>query len=397
MIKLFQKASEFVREHYNNNAPSGLLYHNYHRALTLLERANSVFDNEKVSAQEASIIQFALLFSQVGYAQNYHAPYKESISIFKKFIANENVDEDVVKQIEECISVLHTHDAQNRLQQITSDIYYSDYGKKKFSKLNPILRKEILEITGKSLSESDWVDYQIKALTSHQYYTKYAIDEWQSRKRRNLADLLSEQSGTKKTENKEKLKAYYKQKYKNESPERGIQTLYRVALRNHIKLSDIADTKANILLSVNAIIISLIIANLVSKLENPANRFMILPTILFVGFSIASMIMSIKATQPNVTRNEVTDDDIKNKRVNLAFFGSFHTMEFNKYRTAFMDLIKDKEDVYNTLTQDLYFLGSVLDSKYKLLRNTYWVFMIGIIVSVIAFTAGFMLRDVITL
>lgn len=41
------------------------------------------------------------------------------------------------------------------------------------------------------------------------------------------------------------MKAYYKAKYKSEDPDRSIQTLYRVALRNHIKLSDIADTKAN--------------------------------------------------------------------------------------------------------------------------------------------------------
>ena len=70
---------------------------------------------------------------------------------------------------------------------------------------------------------------------------------------------------------KEKLKAYYK----NESPERGIQTMYRVSMRNHLKLSDIADTKANILLSVNAIIISLVIANLIPKLDNPTNDYLI--------------------------------------------------------------------------------------------------------------------------
>ena len=53
--------------------------------------------------------------------------------------------------------------------------------------------------------------------------------------------------------------------------------MFRVALRNHITLSDIADTKANILLSVNAIIISLVLSNLLPKLDNPSNHYLNFP------------------------------------------------------------------------------------------------------------------------
>ena len=38
----------------------------------------------------------------------------------------------------------------------------------------------------------------------------------------------------------------------------GIQTMLRITSTNHIRLSEMADTKANILISVNAIIISVI-------------------------------------------------------------------------------------------------------------------------------------------
>ena len=172
--------------------------------------------------------------------------------------------------------------------------------------------------------------------------------------------MLNDKSKLRQLDNKEELKAKYKAKYKNDSPERSIQTLYRVALRNHIKLSDIADTKANILLSVNAIIISLVLANTVSKLNDPANRFMILPTIVFLVFSIISMIMSIKATQPNVTRGEFTKKDLREKNVNLAFFGNFHKMELEKYQSAFISLIKNKKDVYNYYVTHILYLCLVL-------------------------------------
>ncbi|MEM6864351.1 MAG: Pycsar system effector family protein, partial [Bacteroidota bacterium] len=184
---------------------------------------------------------------------------------------------------------------------------------------------------------------------------------------------------------KEALKA----KYKSESPDRSVQTLYRVTLKNHLKLSDIADTKANILLSVNAIIISLVLANLIPKLDNPSNTYLIYPTLIFIVFSVVSMVLSILATRPNVTSGKFTKQDVTEQKVNLLFFGNFHKMSLNDYEWALQELVKDKDYVYSSLTKDLYFLGLVLNKKYKILRLTYNIFMIGMIISVIAFGIAF--------
>jgi len=161
--------------------------------------------------------------------------------------------------------------------------------------------------------------------------------------------------------------------------------MYRTSMRNHLKLSDIADTKANILLSVNAIIISLVLANLIPKLDNPSNDYLIYPAAIFVLFSITSMIMSVTATRPNVTSGEFTKEDVKAKKVNLIFFGNFHKMKLEDYEWAMQELVKDQAYIYDTMSKDLYFLGVVLNRKYALLRWTYTIFMIGMVLSVIAF------------
>jgi hypothetical protein len=49
------------------------------------------------------------------------------------------------------------------------------------------------------------------------------------------------------------------------------------------------------------------------------------------------------------------------------------------------EIIKSKESIYDSLTMDLYYLGLVLKKKYQLLRRTYTVFIIGVVLSVIAF------------
>ena len=168
--------------------------------------------------------------------------------------------------------------------------------------------------------------------------------------------------------------------------------MFRVALRNHITLSDIADTKANILLSVNAIIVSLALSNLLPKLDNPSNSHLVIPTIIFVLFTVVSMVLSIVATRPNVTSGEFTKQDVADKKVNLLFFGNFHKMQLSDFEWAMGEMMKDRDYLYGSLTKDLYFLGLVLNRKYKILRVTYTVFMAGIIVSVIAFAISFKMK-----
>ena len=182
-----------------------------------------------------------------------------------------------------------------------------------------------------------------------------------------------------------------KARYKNDNPERSIQTLYRTTLRNHIKLSDIADTKANILLSVNAIIISLALANIIPKLDAASNRHLMFPTLIMVCFSVASIVLSIMSTRPNVTSGEFTKEQVKKREVNVLFFGNFHKMPFDQYNWALNEIMKDKDYVYEALTKDLYYLGIVLNRKYQILRWTYTIFMTGIIISVFSYVMAFWL------
>ncbi|MGB5363821.1 MAG: Pycsar system effector family protein, partial [Aureibaculum sp.] len=168
---------------------------------------------------------------------------------------------------------------------------------------------------------------------------------------------------------------------------------FRVTLRNHINLSNIADTKANILLSVNAIIISLALSNLIPKLDNPSNHYLIIPTSIFVVFSLVSMALSVVATRPNITSGSFTKEDIKQKKVNLLFFGNFHKVKLDEFEWAMGEMMKDRDYLYSSMTKDLYYLGLVLNKKYKILRITYTIFLIGIIASVAAFAVSFKLAN----
>tara|TARA_R110002049_G_scaffold30345_3_gene103956 strand:+ start:119 stop:1387 length:1269 start_codon:yes stop_codon:yes gene_type:complete len=385
MSKLIDSTEKFVFDLFKNELDTTFLYHNHTHTERVLRSVREIIENTEVNDKDAEILELSALLHDTGYTRTRDGHEEESKKIATHFLEENKVDKETIKAVNECIEATKiTNSPKTDLGKIIRDADASHFGKKYFNEASAFLRKE-LEIQGVAkYSPSEWVDENIKVLTKkHQFYTDYALKNWQPTKEKNLAKLIKTKKKRRKKLNTEQLKAKYKAQYKNESPERGIQTFYRVALRNHIKLSDIADTKANILLSVNAIIISLVLANLISKLDT--NTYLIYPTAIFTLSCVISMVLSIIATRPNITSGEFTKEDVANKEVNLTFFGNFHKMKLDEFEWAIGELLKDKDYVYKSLTKDLYFLGKVLERKYRILRVTYTFFMIGMIVSVLAF------------
>ncbi|GGW54179.1 putative metal-dependent HD superfamily phosphohydrolase [Winogradskyella epiphytica] len=382
---LIKETQEFVFNLLKDKLPNTFLYHNYTHTERVLKSTREIIENSKLKDDEIRVLELTALLHDVGYIKGYDNHEEESVKIATDYLKEKKVDDEIIEAVKGCImATKFDSEPKNELHKIIRDADASHFGKKYFKETSEFLRKE-LELQGRNkFTPTEWRNENIEVLTKqHSFYTDYALKNWQPRKEKNLAKLMGKKKKRKKKLNVEKMKAKYKTQYKNESPERGVQTFYRVALRNHIKLSDIADTKANILLSVNAIIISVVLANLISKLDN--NPYLTWPTVIFTLFCVISMILSIIATRPNVTSGQFTKEDVKNQKVNLSFFGNFHKMELEDFEWAIKELVQDKDYIYKALTKDLYFLGIVLERKYRLLRITYTVFMIGIIVSLISF------------
>lgn len=391
MEDIIEKTEHFVFNLFKEELPTTFLYHNFTHTQRVLRSVNEIIEHTHLSEEKKTILKLAALLHDTGYTKVHEGHEEESVKIASKFLQEQHVDNTMIEAVNACIMATKFKDTpKSELEKIIRDADASHFGKEYFNEASEFLRKELEIQNIKSFSSSQWLDENIEVLSQkHQFYTDYALRNWQSQKEKNLADLINSKKKEKKRRKKEKMKAQFKMKAKDSSPERAIQSFYRTALRNHIKLSDIADTKANILLSVNAIIISLLLSTLFSKFDNPSNQFLIVPTIILMLSSITSMILSIIATRPNITSGEFTKEDVKNKKVNLTFFGNFHKMKLEDFEWAISELLQDKNYVYNSLTKDLYFLGKVLDRKYRILRITYTIFMSGMIISVIAFAVSF--------
>ncbi|MAK36019.1 MAG: phosphohydrolase [Flavobacteriaceae bacterium] len=393
MSDIVQAADDFILHLFKEKLPNTFTYHNYTHSKRVYKSINEIIENSEVSDTDATVLRLAALLHDTGYIHTREGHEEESVKIATKFLEEQGVSEEIIEGVKKCIMATKFKDTPNNaLEEMIRDADASHFGKDYFKEASEFLRQELKLQGVKEYTAVEWREENILVLSDkHQYYSDYALKNWQRVKEDNLASLLKDRKKAKKRRKKEEMKAQLKAKYKDASPERGIQTFYRTALRNHIKLSDIADTKANILLSVNAIIISLVLSNLLSKLDS--NPYLVLPSAIFVVSSTVTMVLAVIATRPNVTRGEFTKEDVKNKSVNLTFFGNFHRMELSQYQWAIDELLKDRDYVYSSLTKDLYFLGKVLDRKYRILRWTYTIFVIGIIISIIAFGVSFYVFD----
>ncbi|APZ46212.1 phosphohydrolase [Polaribacter reichenbachii] len=396
MSELASKAELYVLNFLSKNLDKKFVYHNISHTQRVVENTTEICENIEITEEEREDVLLAAWFHDTGFVKGAENHEDESVKNAVNWLQDNGVNSQRIETISNVILATKMgSEPTNKLEEIIVDADCAHLASKNFLDYTALLRKE-WELTGKrKISEIDWIADNIEFFTiTQKFYTDYALKNWSKRKAKNLAKLIKSQKeiadNTKKFNQKQQ--ALDIKKNKSDVPERGVETMFRVALRNHITLSDIADTKANILLSVNAIIISMALSTLIPKLDNPSNDYLLIPSIIFILFTVVSMVLSILATRPNVTQGKFTKEDVANKKVNLLFFGNFHQMKLEEFEWGIQEMMNDKEYLYGSLTKDLYFLGLVLNRKYNLLRTTYTVFMIGIIVSVIAFSIAFAMQ-----
>lgn len=388
-MSVIQKAEETVFTLFKDKLSPSYTYHNFNHTLRVVNAIEKLMDKEKVTQNEKTALLLAGWFHDTGYIDGGENHEQRSVALLRDFIKGETIDAEILALAESLILVTQfCKEPKTTAENVIRDADSAHFASENYLSLCELLREEWKHTVGKQFSDLEWALENRNMLTQcHRYYTEYAKRKWQSQKDANIA-LIQEKIQS--IENESAKSAGKKKKgEKEEKPERGIETMFRVTLNNHTQLSQIADSKANILLSVNAIIISIALSTLIPKLDSPGNAHLIIPTFIMIMFSVVSIVFAILSTKPKVTSGFFTRKDIGEKNINLLFFGNFYKMPVDEYVWAMNEMMKDKEYLYDSMIKDLYYLGLVLHRKYKLLRITYTIFMIGIIVSVLAFVIAF--------
>ena len=403
--ELLKKTEEHVNMFFTDNTDENLFYHNQSHTIEVLENTKKIAKHYHLDDRTFFIVCAAACFHDLGnLIKNVESSEIESAKLARAFLINFDVNEADLVAIEKCILATQIpQKPESFTEEIVCDADLYNLGTDDFVEKNKLLRKETGALGNSKIDDYEWTESAIRFLENHQYHTEYCqlllntgkaanlirlrnIQETKINNAETNVDLKGTADGTQGAgESLDNNKSFTKLKEKDPLL-RGIETMFRITASKNIRISEMADSKANIMITVNAIIISVIFGLMAGALGE--NQNLIIPAVLLLIVNVGTIIFSVLATRPKITNGRFTREDVTNRSVNLLYFGSFYKMSFKEYDEGLKEMMYDRDFLYGSLSKDNYWQGRVLGRKYRLLRISYTIFLYGIIAAVFAFSVA---------
>lgn len=390
---LLKQASEFVFKLFKEKLSKKLVYHNYRHTLETVAVAKDLGQRAGLEAEELQDLVLAAWFHDTGYVNAYQGHEEESVRFATEWLTEQHYPAERSRRIADCImATRHNTEPQTLLQELLVDADLSNIGKPTFSATAELLRVEWEIFLDKFFTDREWAQFQMDFLLSTNFHTNEAQHLFATQ----LGLNIQEQRERLSKEDKKKKKAEKEQRETLAQPKRGIETMFRNTYRTHLDLSAMADNKANMMISLNAIILSIVITYLSAQsaiigADFAQHRTIIIPIGLLLLTTLGSLVFAIISAQPEVTSFNIRRKKkrINTRNVSLLFFGNFTKLPLEDFHEGMYEIMRDKKSLYNNMITDIYYLGDVLGRKYKILRVSYSIFMMGLVLTVIGFAIAF--------
>ncbi|MFK7978411.1 MAG: Pycsar system effector family protein [Saprospiraceae bacterium] len=382
VILTVKEVETYVIQLLNDRLPGNIYFHNVAHTLKVKEKAIKLAKLEKVSKEERLVLAIAALFHDTGFINTYEGHENESQNIAVAYLREKGYPEDKITKIKELIKITDPSIAPaSLLEKIICDADTIHVGQKKYRTCSEALRKE-WEVNKEDFYPTDlqWEEENLSFLQKHTFYTKAAKENYQGRKSKNINKTKVRVQEARKIAEK-KLDEFSVAKNK------AALTMFKTSLRNHIDLTAIADNKSNIMLSVNALLLTIGMPIFASYLSD--KLYLLAPSIIFMFTCITTMVFATLSTRPIKMDGKTNLTKIPAGKTNLFFFGNFYNIGLNMYQEEIKKVISNKEQLDTSIINDLYYLGHSLGDKFRYLRICYNVFIVGIGLSLIAFLVSF--------
>ncbi len=374
---------------FNERADARLVFHNYSFTVDMVETLEELALEEEAEPDQQAIAMTAAWFYHSGRLFDYENPAPHSMRLAQKFLDDQVPDETFRDKVMSCLALgLGEEDTRSQTALWLRDANTISTWLKDPENKRPLLHLEWELMLRRRLSRLEWTQYWLQQVLGLRLFTHSArtrFEEKSAAQIRKLKKVVEKEGASFNEENKEERpRSRLFHTLEKKQPTRAVQTFFRANYRNHINLSSIADNKANIMISVNSILISVLISILTYQNLSDNNPVILLPVVIFLVTGLASLIFAVLSARPKVTNLHQEKDKEKFRR-NMVFFGNFVHLELDEYEEAMDAIFRDSELLYGNMTRDLYFLGKVLDKKYRYLSLSYNIFMLGFIATVTTF------------
>jgi predicted metal-dependent HD superfamily phosphohydrolase len=387
---LVKEAQAYVTDLFAQELTPKLTYHSLRHTEAVVKECRALAPAAELSPDDTEALLLAAWFHDTGYLDVYDGHEFRSMERARTWLSEQGVDAGRIELVLSLIKATHRDsESETKLQKLLTDADMSNLAREDFRSNAELLRTEWELVLGKTYSNAEWAELQLNFMLEHKYESEAGKERYNKGFKENVAaqrDQLKKSEKKKKKKTKELSDTFA-------DPKRGVETMFRTMYNNHIKLSDMADKKAGMMIQLNAVLLSVIITYLGAKSSalGPAftrNPVLAIPMSILLLTSLASVVTAILSAQPDVTSFKwlkKSPQIATNRRVNLLFFGNFTKISLDNFQSGIRELMRQKEGLYTNMVTDVYYLGEVLSRKYGLLRTSYSVFMVGLILTVLSF------------
>ncbi len=379
-------ARQFALNLFNQKNDPRLVWHTYRQTTETARLVNSLAEANGYAEAEWEAASLASWFVNAGFLFDYQNPAPKSVELAEKFFdAHSYPAEKKAIILAALRSVLTDQPPKSVEAQLLSDAVKSVQFGATFLENSPLLRLERELLLSQKLEPEEWGQFQLQQLLNARFYTNHGKMTFEPVVSGHMVTLREQLE--KRKNKRQAAEGAPGKKFKNlenKTPS-GTQTFFRTNYRTHINLSAIADNKANIMISVNAILISVMISVISYRNMTETNPAVLMPVVIFLVTGLTSLIFAVLAARPKVTTLVHAATPIEEAKKNIVFFGNFVALDLERYEQVMDEVFKDSELLYGNLTRDLYHLGKVLDKKYRYLSISYNIFMVGFVATVLTF------------
>ena len=390
---LTKAAQTYVSELLTRELSPKLTYHALAHTEAVVKECRALAPAAQLSDDDTEALLVAAWFHDTGYLDVYDGHEFSSMERAAAWLPAQGVPADRVQLIEALIKATHRDTtSETELEKLLVDADMSNLARDDYRSRAELLRTEWELVLDKTYTTPEWAEMQLNFMLAHKYLSEAGKDRYKKDLKANIEDQRDQ---LKKKDKKNKKKTKEKTGTFAE-PKRGIETMFRTMYSNHMKLSDMADKKASMMIQLNAVLISVIITYLGAKMGKAGalspimgnNPVLAIPVTILLITALGSVTTAILSAQPDVTSFawlKKSPEIATNRRVNLLFFGQFTKLKLDNFQGGMRELMRQKDLLYTNMVTDIYYLGEVLTRKYRLLRTSYTIFLVGIILTALSF------------
>src|SRR3954470_18640260 len=283
-----QQAGEQVFDLFRQGPPDGLLvFRGFKRSQKVVDACREIASASKMNGTDLQAILLAAWFYDTGYAPGQGGTRQRSMELAHDFLQRAGQPESLIEAVGEAIVKAESPAPDDLPHEILHDALLLPVAGKSFLKDAELYRLEHERRTGEVIPDLEWTRRCIAFLDSHHFRTRYAQLEYNRRRAANLVRLhkrLREQEDKAARRRMDDAKL-------SRTVGRTVEDIWGIQTREEVRLLAIMDKRTSTMIHVNAIMMSLVVALLVRKLDEHPN--LIVPTLVLLTVNVMTIFSSV--------------------------------------------------------------------------------------------------------